>query len=285
MSTVFCCACLGVTDHALKKILRRSAGWFGARHFQRVQWDAVPAGYADSGDAAIGVISSLSSSKLKNIGTTSVAASASTSSITTGYNNALLGDSLSLCTLATADVDIPLPDWFIGIASRPRSQLLRVREWEDDGWRTGAGGWSGSDFVHGGRASPVRVLSYCLYYTDSAESCASSEGGNDGSSITGGGNGAGGGGNRAEDHPSCEVGGRLALVGPAYFSPAAESHAGRAHGGAFCALMDDAIGWMGFCASGAPRPWSGFTVQVSEFRPQLRNSLIVRVNQLKLGVL
>ncbi len=31
-----------------------------------------------------------------------------------------------------------------------------------------------------------------------------------------------------------------------------------------CALMDDCIGWMGFCSDvqAGPRPWSGFTVQI-----------------------
>ena len=33
--------------------------------------------------------------------------------------------------------------------------------------------------------------------------------------------------------------------------------------GSMCALMDDAIGWMGFCSSGQVKPWSGFTVQVN----------------------
>ena len=29
-----------------------------------------------------------------------------------------------------------------------------------------------------------------------------------------------------------------------------------------CAVMDDAVGWLGFCESGRCVPWSGFTVQI-----------------------
>eukprot|EP01034_Spumella_vulgaris_P031597 gene31597-39033_t len=53
------------------------------------------------------------------------------------------------------------------------------------------------------------------------------------------------------------------IIGPAFFSAKAESHKGLCHGGSFCALMDDAIGWMGFCVSGEVRPWTGYTVQVN----------------------
>jgi hypothetical protein len=34
-------------------------------------------------------------------------------------------------------------------------------------------------------------------------------------------------------------------------------------GGAACALVDDAVGWMGFCHTGTVEPWSGFTAQVN----------------------
>ena len=30
-----------------------------------------------------------------------------------------------------------------------------------------------------------------------------------------------------------------------------------------CSLMDDVVGWTGFCATGACEPWSGFTVQIN----------------------
>ena len=45
--------------------------------------------------------------------------------------------------------------------------------------------------------------------------------------------------------------------------PEAESHRGLCHGGTMCALMDDVVGWTGFCATGVCKPWSGFTVQIN----------------------
>ena len=53
------------------------------------------------------------------------------------------------------------------------------------------------------------------------------------------------------------------LVGAVYFSPRAESGRGYCHGGSMCAIMDDAVGWMGFCYTGTVKPWNGFTVQVN----------------------
>ena len=53
------------------------------------------------------------------------------------------------------------------------------------------------------------------------------------------------------------------LQGAALFTPNAESHKGLCHGGTMCAVMDDVIGWVGFCVSGACLPWSGFTVKVN----------------------
>ena len=53
------------------------------------------------------------------------------------------------------------------------------------------------------------------------------------------------------------------LVGAAFFGPNAESHKGLCHGGSMCAVMDDVIGWVGFCVSGTCVPWCGFTVQVN----------------------
>ena len=55
----------------------------------------------------------------------------------------------------------------------------------------------------------------------------------------------------------------LQVVGAAHFRNGAESHKGLCHGGSMCALMDDIIGWTGFCVSGECVPWSGFTVQVN----------------------
>ena len=30
-----------------------------------------------------------------------------------------------------------------------------------------------------------------------------------------------------------------------------------------CSVMDDCIGWVAFCVTGACRPWTGFTVQIN----------------------
>ena len=30
-----------------------------------------------------------------------------------------------------------------------------------------------------------------------------------------------------------------------------------------CSIMDDAIGWIGFCVTGECKPWTGFTVQIN----------------------
>lgn len=53
------------------------------------------------------------------------------------------------------------------------------------------------------------------------------------------------------------------LKGIVHFTSRAESHKGYCHGGSMCSIMDDIIGWTGFCASGRCLPWSGYTVQVN----------------------
>ena len=53
------------------------------------------------------------------------------------------------------------------------------------------------------------------------------------------------------------------LTGAVHFSEGAESHQGLCHGGTMCAVMDDVIGWTGFCADGDCNPWCGFTVQIN----------------------
>jgi Uncharacterized protein, possibly involved in aromatic compounds catabolism len=84
----------------------------------------------------------------------------------------------------------------------------------------------GCDLVHS-TTSPVRVLEYRVKYA--------SDLGGEGTTLTG-------------------------LV---HFTNMAESHRGFCHGGSMCSVMDDAIGWVGFCATGQCRPWTGFTVQVN----------------------
>jgi acyl-coenzyme A thioesterase PaaI-like protein len=53
------------------------------------------------------------------------------------------------------------------------------------------------------------------------------------------------------------------LTGIVHFTPKAESHMGFCHGGSMCSIMDDAIGWIGFCVTGECKPWTGFTVQIN----------------------
>jgi acyl-coenzyme A thioesterase PaaI-like protein len=54
----------------------------------------------------------------------------------------------------------------------------------------------------------------------------------------------------------------LIITSLVHFTSSAESHKGLCHGGTMCAVMDDVIGWTGFCESGHCLPWSGYTVQV-----------------------
>lgn len=132
----------------------------------------------------------------------------------------------------------PLPDWFEAIKRSSDDVILvdtGVHDVDrDEDWRLNEGGYSGTDLIHSSSRAPCRVLEYCLLPSVS-------------DSVTTDSN---------DIHPR--------LIGCAYFSEAAEGHKGLIHGGAMCALMDDCIGWMGFCSDlkAGPRPWSGFTVQI-----------------------
>ena len=84
-------------------------------------------------------------------------------------------------------------------------------------------GWVGTDYAHGEEAA-VHIAGYALSTTPAGFS---------------------------------------KLTGAVHFGPGAESHKGLCHGGAMCTVMDDIIGWVGFCVSGQCKPWSGFTVQVN----------------------
>ena len=131
-----------------------------------------------------------------------------------------------------------LPEWFKAMKADGDCCAVDdfVREWHDEKWRLSTGGFSGTDYVHSRSRAPVRVLEYLIVKRPNLTR------------------------EPAKDvregvfYPS--------LVGPAYFSGAAESHKGLCHGGSMCALMDDAVGWMGFCITGEPRGWTGYTVQV-----------------------
>ncbi len=130
------------------------------------------------------------------------------------------------------------PHWFEGLKSIGGSKIVEVQEWQDHNWRESDGGFHGHDFCHSS-ASAVRILDYILVPPSPAK----------------------------EEEPAAEF---PMLVGAVHFSPRAESHRGLCHGGSMCAVMDDAIGWCGFCSSvkGGDdeflvRPWNGFTVQVN----------------------
>jgi len=123
----------------------------------------------------------------------------------------------------TAFASPSLPSWFVRVKESPGAKKLDVREWVDEEWRNSEGGWKGNDYVHSPTAA-CRILEYVMR---SGEGSA---------------------------FPS--------IVGACYFSSRAESHKGFCHGGSLCALMDDCVGWLGFCVTGECKPWSGYTVQI-----------------------
>ena len=118
----------------------------------------------------------------------------------------------------------PLPAWLDELEDDKEYERIHLPEWDNGAvWRR-KNGFQGSDYVHGARAA-VHVPRYYLR------------------GVAGG------------------VGSKL--VGAAHFGPGAESHRGLCHGGTMCSLMDDVVGWTGFCATGVCEPWSGFTVQIN----------------------
>lgn len=120
-----------------------------------------------------------------------------------------------------------IPSWFTTLRSKENFMAeVNNREWTDEIWRISDGGWKGRDYVHG-KTAGVRVLDYYLMAPEA-------------------------------DIQSSD----FSLVGAVYFSERAESHKGLCHGGSMCALMDDVIGWLGFCSSGKLKSWEGFTVQI-----------------------
>ena len=146
---------------------------------------------------------------------------------------------ITLSSPGSAAIRYPdLPEWFVEMKSSGNRCIVdeSVREWYDEKWRSSAaGGFSGTDYVHSRTSAPVRIMEYMILEKSVEKELNIDV-------------------NEGVFYPS--------LVGPAYFSGAAESHKGLCHGGSMCALMDDAVGWMGFCISGKPRQWTGYTVQV-----------------------
>eukprot|EP01083_Nonionella_stella_P059633 156013_1 len=100
-----------------------------------------------------------------------------------------------------------------------------------------ANGWKGNDLVHS-VSSPVRILEYRVHYPT-------------------------GEGNESSAGASASAGVGTTLHGIVHFTKNAESHKGYCHGGSMCSIMDDIIGWTGFCVTGSCQPWSGFTVQIN----------------------
>ena len=118
----------------------------------------------------------------------------------------------------------PPPAWFAALASDPGLARVALPEWDNGpAWRR-RNGFKGSDYAHGPDAA-VHVAGYFL------------------AGVPGG------------------VG--STLTGAVHFGPGAESHRGLCHGGTMCTVMDDVVGWTGFCSTGDCVAWSGFTVQVN----------------------
>mmetsp|Transcript_24905 Transcript_24905/g.38069 ORF Transcript_24905/g.38069 Transcript_24905/m.38069 type:complete len:243 (+) Transcript_24905:1-729(+) len=137
-----------------------------------------------------------------------------------------------------------LPIWAQAHARCHWGEKLMIGEWEGSQtngngdpeeveYYRNTNGWKGNDLVHS-VLSPVRILEYRVNYP----------------ADEGSGSGVGAG-----------VG--TTLHGIVHFTKNAESHKGYCHGGSMCSIMDDIIGWTGFCVTGSCQPWSGFTVQVN----------------------
>jgi acyl-CoA hydrolase len=134
---------------------------------------------------------------------------------------------------STSNVANMMPmEWFVQLKKAHTGKVLDVKEWREDGgvYRRD-GGWKGSDYMHAPTAH-VRIFDYILY--------------GPGESIL------------IENTNASDY----SILSAVAFSRNAESHKGLCHGGTMCAVMDDAIGWCGFCESGVCKPWSGYTVQV-----------------------
>lgn len=125
-----------------------------------------------------------------------------------------------------AALEIPRPDaplWFNRIKEREGVLPVDAAEFNDSNRVSMS--FTGTDYCHSRPNSPVHIMEYVLLPPKDGESYYS-------------------------------------LCGLVHFSPKAESHIGLCHGGSMTAVMDDALGWLGFCFEGKVKPWCGFTVQV-----------------------
>ena len=110
-------------------------------------------------------------------------------------------------------------------------------------------GWIGHDFCHDPSTSPVYISHYHVKYANNDKNSQSTETYPNNST------------NEKCNHESMGIGTKL--TGVANFTSKAESHKQYCHGGSMCAIMDDMIGWLGFCTLGKCIPWSGFTAQIN----------------------
>jgi acyl-coenzyme A thioesterase PaaI-like protein len=152
--------------------------------------------------------------------------------------------------MSTSCFSPSIPKWWVDIhnycvKADNNALFVTTPEWpsgSDDGcsYRQG-NGWQGNDFIHSVN-SAVRIIEYVVFDKLNDES-----------------------------NPHVDVDEenmRYILVGLVHYTPAAESHKGYCHGGSMTAVMDDVLGWAGFCCdpdhTDGPVivPWSGFTVQV-----------------------
>jgi acyl-coenzyme A thioesterase PaaI-like protein len=128
----------------------------------------------------------------------------------------------------TSIIHQPRPNWFNELLLKSNYNLLEIKEWIHENERNNDG-FKGYDFMHS-KNSPVHIIDYILKDADN---------------------------NNGDITSSSPI-----LIGCVYFSDRAESHRNLCHGGTMCGVMDDIIGWMGFCNTGHCIQWSGFTVQV-----------------------
>lgn len=138
-------------------------------------------------------------------------------------------------SMPTIRPSIQAVPWIDLMKASYHGKVVTLREWNDEEWRKdpSGGGFHGTDFCHS-KSSAVQIQEYLLM--DKSNSHLLSK--------------------------SCDLEYPF-LIGAAFFNEKCESHRGLCHGGTFCALMDDAIGWMGFCFTGEVQPWCGYTVQVN----------------------
>jgi len=145
-----------------------------------------------------------------------------------------------------------LPSWAQYNSRQSWGERLNILEWEGsnstgdqhdvDSYRQ-QNGWKGSDLVHS-ISSPVRILEYRVQYPSPHPHPVSSH-------------------SHSHPHPHARGGQGTTLCGIVHFTQKAESHQGFCHGGSMTSIMDDAIGWIGFCVTGECKPWTGFTVQIN----------------------